>query len=79
MRSHYKLGAGSGKKSQFTAARKRLHLHICAQGEAAPWVDHRRNRRGLDAERYVGISMDPLHFTNGKKGASHAAVGRSKD
>jgi hypothetical protein len=77
MRSHYKLGAGSGKKSQFTVAR--LHLHICAQGEGAPWVDHRRNRRGLDAKRYVGISMDPLQFTHRKKGASDAAVGRSKD
>jgi hypothetical protein len=41
MRGHYKLGTGSGKKSQFTATRKRLHLHIYAQGEAAPWVDHR--------------------------------------
>jgi hypothetical protein len=79
MRRHYKLGTGGGKKSQFTAARKRLHLHICAQGEAALWVDHRRNRRGLDAEGYVGISMDPLHFTHRKKGANHAAVRRSKD
>src|SRR4030095_627696 len=60
MRRHYKLGAGSGKKSQFTAAWKTFASAPWRARRA--WVDHRRGRSGLDAEGYVGISIN--HFTS---------------